>query len=140
MERKAESWIDLATSAPSGHSLPRHWNLMYRYAFLPLLDSIRLFYRLKTYLVAFTPARYSLPSLPSQNCTTAHFPLHAHFLHCGSPPYSPLSLSSTPCGSPTTTSALQVRSARVRKLDAKGPMAVWKGVVGSHTASPVSLR
>ena len=77
-------------------------------------------------------------ALPSQNCTTAHFPDHAHFLAPPSlPPFSiPFSVSSTPPGSPTTVSALQVRSASVRTpdLDPIGPIAEVNGVVGAHIA------
>lgn len=77
-------------------------------------------------------------ALPSQNCTTAHLPLHAHLRPPASvlPPSIFLSSSSLPAGSPTTTSALQVRSARTRTPERgpMGPMAWAKGVVGSHAA------
>src|SRR5690348_13656652 len=49
--------------------------------------------------------------LPSDKLTTAHLPLHAHFLAPESPPppSRALSSSSFPAGRSTTTSALQVR-------------------------------
>jgi hypothetical protein len=75
-------------------------------------------------------------TLPSQNCTTAHFPLHVHFLAPESPPPPSVRLSSSslPGGKPTTTSALQVRRANdlIDDLEPSGPIAVLKGVVGSH--------
>ena len=89
------------------------------------------------------------PTFPSQNWTTAHFPPQAHSLFpfliasplSTSPPFifdvSAISSSSLPCGRPTTTSALHVRSARTRipELGApRGPRAVAKGVVGGQTA------
>jgi len=81
---------------------------------------------------------HHLYALPSQNCTTAHFPLHAHFLAPESPPPPSVcrSSSSLPGGRPTTTSPLQVRSARdlIDDLAPSGPIAVLKGVVGSQTA------
>lgn len=73
---------------------------------------------------------------PSQNCITAHLPPQAHFLALSSPPPPPLNSSSFPSGSPTTTSALQVRNARVRMPEPapSGPIAVSNDVVGSHVA------
>jgi hypothetical protein len=81
---------------------------------------------------------YPAHAFPSENCTTAHFPLHAHFLPPASvlPPSICLSSSSLPSGSPTTTSALHVLSARTRTPEPgpMGPMAWVKGVVGSQAA------
>ncbi len=77
-------------------------------------------------------------AFPSQNCTTAHFPLHAHFLAPESPPPPSVALisSSFPCGSPTMTSALDVLKASVLMPEdlPNGPMASSKGVVGFHEA------
>ena len=80
-----------------------------------------------------------LYSLPLQNCTTAYLPLHAHLRLCGSSALSGScfrNLSTVPSGNPTTTSALQVLSARVlHPLSFPiGPRAVSNGVVGSHEA------
>ena len=75
--------------------------------------------------------------LPSQNCITAHLPLQAHFLPLSPPPPSVArNSSSLPAGRPATTSALHVRSARVRIPEdgPKGPIASANGVVGSHMA------
>ena len=82
--------------------------------------------------------------LPSQNCTTAYFPLQAQLLA----PTSPLSSlsrnrSSSPSRRPTTVSDLHVRSAKVRIPDPfpKGPIAAEKGVVMGHFAySRISQR
>ncbi len=75
-------------------------------------------------------------TFPSQNCITAHLPPQAHFLALSSPPSPPRNSSSLPSGSPTTTSALQVRNARVRMPECapSGPIAVSNDVVGSHVA------
>lgn len=76
-------------------------------------------------------------TLPSEKDTTAHFPVHAHLRDSlPPPPGSWRSFSSSPAGRPTTTSALQVRKARTRipDLGPSGPIAVVKGVVGSHWA------
>lgn len=76
--------------------------------------------------------------LPAENETTAHFPFQPHFLAPLSPPPPSIarSSSSKPGLRPTTTSALQVRRARTLRpeLVPRGPIAVVKGVVGSHVA------
>ncbi|TKA61959.1 hypothetical protein B0A55_11837 [Friedmanniomyces simplex] len=76
--------------------------------------------------------------------TTAHFPLHAHFLAPLSPPPPSVALSSSslPFGNPTTTSALHVLNAKTLMplRRPSGPIAPVNGVAGSHIASPVSLR
>src|ERR1700733_10540416 len=81
---------------------------------------------------------HHLYALPSQNCTTAHFPLPAPFLAPESPPPPSVcrSSSSFPGGRPTTTSALQVRRTRdlIDDLAPSGPIAVLKGVVASQAA------
>lgn len=75
---------------------------------------------------------------PSHSCTTAHLPLHAHFLAPESPPPPSVCLisSSRPGGNPTTTSALQVRRASDRTPDPSpsGPRLSLNGVVGSQAA------
>lgn len=77
-------------------------------------------------------------AFPSQNCTTAHFPLHAHSRAPPSPPPPSIdfSLSSSPSGKPTTVSALQVRKANVRMPEPgpMGPMALVNGSVVFHIA------
>jgi hypothetical protein len=82
--------------------------------------------------------RYTVQALPSENCTTAHLPLHAHLRAPLSalPPGSALIRSSSPSGRPTTTSALQVRRARTRTPEPgpMGPIASVNGVVGAHAA------
>lgn len=75
---------------------------------------------------------------PPEKLTTAHFPLQAHFLCPVSPPppSKAFNFSSCPSCNPTTTSALQVLSAKTLTPDPgpRGPMAFVKGVVGSQTA------
>lgn len=84
-------------------------------------------------------------ALPSLNEATAHFPVHAHVraLVFRSPPCSRWTSSSWPLAKPTTTSALQVRKAKVRTPDPspRGPIAWEYEVVGSHFTlqSDVSL-
>jgi hypothetical protein len=102
-----------------------------------------IWFFLSTTLPSFFPQDIYFSALPSHNCTTAYLPLQAHFLAPLSPP--PFSVarrrSSSPEGSPTTTSALQVRRASVRIPDPgpRGPMAVVKGVVGSQDAWSVMV-
>ena len=92
----------------------------------------------RTYISSVLEVSLSPQALPSENCTTAHFPLQAHLRAPLSPPPPGRALmrSSSPLGRPTTTSALQVRSARTRMPDAGpiGPMASVKGVVAGHDA------
>ena len=75
---------------------------------------------------------------PLENDTTAHLPLHAHFLEPLSPPPPSIARSSSSCPGlrPTTTSALHVRSASTLTPDPgpRSPMASVKGVAGSHSA------
>lgn len=77
-------------------------------------------------------------AFPSHSVTSAHFPLHDHFLTPESPPPSGIARnrSSSPGARPTTVSALHVRKARTRTPDLgpSGPMAVENGVVGSQCA------
>lgn len=91
-------------------------------------------------LMSFIPMRWCLGGhyLPPENDTTAHLPLHAHFLAPESPPPPSIarSSSSLPAGRPTTTSALHVRRASTLTPD-PGPRlcsASVKGVVGSQSA------
>lgn len=74
---------------------------------------------------------------PSENCTTAYFPVLDHELACSSAalPFCILSVSSSPSGKPTTTSALHVLSAKIRRsllLFPSGPSAVCHSVVYGH--------
>lgn len=89
-----------------------------------------------SYISALATVRHYC--LPSQNCTTAHLPLQAHFLAPLSPPPPSVARNSSsfPLGRPTITSALLVRRAKVRMPDdgPSGPMASANGVVGSHMA------
>jgi len=81
--------------------------------------------------------------LPAENETTAHLPFQPHFLAPLSPPPPSIAFnsSSKPGLRPTTTSALQVRRARTLRpeLVPRGPIAVVKGVVGSHVACLFSV-
>lgn len=80
---------------------------------------------------------------PEENDTTAHFPLHAHFLAPESPPPPSVARNSSsfPGFKPTTTSALQVRSAKTFSPDPdpRGPIASVKGVAASHCACESQL-
>jgi hypothetical protein len=77
-------------------------------------------------------------SFPSHSCATAHLPLQAHFLapESAPPPSVRRSSSSRPGDNPTTTSALQVLSARQRNPEPlpSGPKLSANGVVGSQAA------
>lgn len=83
-----------------------------------------------------TPAPDINPYSLGENEMTAHFPFQAHFLAPESPPPPSMALnfSSTPSSSPTTTSALHVRSESTLTPDPgpSGPRDFVKGVVGSQ--------
>lgn len=75
---------------------------------------------------------------PDEKDTTAHLPLHAHLRAPESPPPPSWARNSSSCPGfkPTTTSALQVRSANTLSPDPgpSGPMASANGVAASHCA------
>jgi hypothetical protein len=116
--------------------LPPSWFALVNRAFY--IVSQMLSRMLSTVHASTSMCEHHFYALPSQNCTTAHFPLHAHFLapESAPPPSVCRSSSSLPGGRPTTTSPLQVLSARdlIDDLTPSGPIAVLKGVVGSQAA------